>query len=242
MIIETIPLNRLAFAFIPAFMVIIIMIRWQLSYYRALYGMGRMLLQLLVVGFFLNTLFLSQYALLTLGILMLMMLFAGWISLSPLPEQRRTLFLPALSSVVLASSLCLIVVIFAVLNLEPWNQPRYIIPLGGMIIANAMNSISLSAERFFAELGHGKDSEQAGYQAFSAALIPNINTLFAVGIVSLPGMMTGQILSGVSPFIAARYQIMIMCIVFASSGLASANFVHRLKKRMNADKPRVNLS
>ncbi len=231
MTIETIPLTRLAFAFIPAFLVILVMIRWQLSYRRALYGMARMLLQLLVVGFFLNTLFLSQYALLTLSVLSLMMLFAGWISLSPLPEQRRSLFLPALISVALSSSLCLAVVVFAVLDLQPWNQPRYIIPLGGMIIANAMNSVSLSAERFFAEQTHGKNSDQASKQAFNAALIPNINTLFAVGIVSLPGMMTGQILSGVSPFIAARYQIMIMCIVFASSGLASAYFVYRLKNR-----------
>jgi putative ABC transport system permease protein len=56
-------------------------------------------------------------------------------------------------------------------------------------------------------------------------MIPNVNALFAVGIVSLPGMMTGQILAGVSPFIAARYQIMVMCMVFASAGLASAIFL-----------------
>jgi len=56
-------------------------------------------------------------------------------------------------------------------------------------------------------------------------MIPNVNALFAVGVVSLPGMMTGQILAGVSPFIAARYQIMVMCMVFASAGLASAIFL-----------------
>jgi putative ABC transport system permease protein len=56
-------------------------------------------------------------------------------------------------------------------------------------------------------------------------MIPTINMLFAVGLVSLPGMMTGQILSGVSPFIAARYQIMVMCMIFASSGLSAACFL-----------------
>ena len=61
--------------------------------------------------------------------------------------------------------------------------------------------------------------------AFNASLIPTINMLFAVGLVSLPGMMTGQILSGISPFIAARYQIMVMCMLFASSGISAACFL-----------------
>ena len=71
--------------------------------------------------------------------------------------------------------------------------------------------------------------KQARNVAFQASMIPNVNALLAVGIVSLPGMMTGQILSGVSPFIAARYQIMVMCMIFASAGISSAYFLYLAK-------------
>ncbi|MCF6190181.1 MAG: ABC transporter permease [Cocleimonas sp.] len=60
------------------------------------------------------------------------------------------------------------------------------------------------------------------YIAFRTAMIPITNSLFAVGLVSLPGMMTGQILSGVDPLVAVRYQIMVMAMVFASGGISSA--------------------
>jgi len=68
--------------------------------------------------------------------------------------------------------------------------------------------------------------------AYRAAMIPVINSLFAVGLVSLPGMMTGQILSGVSPLTAARYQIMVMCMIFASAGISTAIFLALGRKRV----------
>jgi putative ABC transport system permease protein len=63
-------------------------------------------------------------------------------------------------------------------------------------------------------------------------MIPVFNALLAVGIVSLPGMMTGQILSGVSPLIAARYQIMVMCMIFASAGISTAVFLALIRHRV----------
>jgi len=104
------------------------------------------------------------------------------------------------------------------------------VPLAGMIFASAMNSISLAGERISAEIDRGLPFDQARITALRAALIPITNSLFAVGLVSLPGMMTGQILSGVSPFIAARYQIMVMCMMFSSAGLSSAIFLILIKK------------
>jgi putative ABC transport system permease protein len=68
--------------------------------------------------------------------------------------------------------------------------------------------------------------------ALRAALIPITNSLFAVGLVSLPGMMTGQILSGISPLIAVRYQIMVMCMIFSAVGLSSSFFLILIKKKM----------
>jgi len=94
-----------------------------------------------------------------------------------------------------------------------------------MIFANAMNAISLAAERFTSELAHQQTYSQARNIAFGTALIPITNSLLAVGLVSVPGVMSGQILSGITPVIAARYQIMVMCMLFASAGLSTVLFL-----------------
>lgn len=92
--------------------------------------------------------------------------------------------------------------------------------------------VSLAAERLQAELRRGDDYLTARDTAMQAALIPIINALFAVGLVSLPGMMTGQILSGVSPLIAVRYQIMVMLMIFGSTGMATALFLVLIRAQM----------
>ncbi|MCK4841350.1 MAG: ABC transporter permease [Methylococcales bacterium] len=223
--IETIPLTNLAYSLIPVLIVLLIFIKWKIKITHTLYAMSRMLLQLLVIGFFLNTIFESDSALITLTILIIMLLFSSWIALNSIKEQRKEFFSKASLALFLGSGITLAIVVIAVLELNPWYQPRYVIPLGGMVLANAMNSISLAAERFQAEISNNKNIIKARNIAFNASLIPTINMLFAVGLVSLPGMMTGQILSGISPFIAARYQIMVMCMLFASSGISAACFL-----------------
>jgi putative ABC transport system permease protein len=94
-----------------------------------------------------------------------------------------------------------------------------------MIFANSMNTVSLSAERFVAEMERDVSYIQARQTAMQAAMIPQVNALLAVGLVSLPGMMTGQILSGVDPLIAVRYQIMVMCMIFGGAGMATAIYL-----------------
>jgi putative ABC transport system permease protein len=105
------------------------------------------------------------------------------------------------------------------------------IPIAGMIFSNAMNAISLAGERLYSELGHHEDYTRARNTAFQAAMIPVTNALLAVGLVSLPGMMTGQILAGTSPLIASRYQIIVMCMIFSSAGISTAMFLALLKHR-----------
>lgn len=231
--IETIPLNNLAYTFIPVISVLVIFIKWKLNTAHAVYSMSRMLVQLLIVGYFLNVIFASDSAQIILFILMIMLLFSSWIALGSVKQNRKQLLGKAALSLFVASGFTLLIVIVGVLELTPWYQARYIIPLGGMILANAMNSISLAAERFQSELENNNDRIRARNIAFNAAMIPTINALLAVGLVSLPGMMTGQILSGVSPFIAARYQIMVMCMIFASSGISAACFLTLVKKDFN---------
>jgi putative ABC transport system permease protein len=158
-------------------------------------------------------------------LLMLMVLFSSWIALGNIKEQRLLLLKRTMLSVAIGGGVTLMVITQGVLTLQPWYQVQTMIPLAGMIFANCMNSVSLSAERFYTELSREADYIQARKTAFQASMIPNINALFAVGLISLPGMMTGQILSGTSPFIAARYQIVVMCMVFASAGISSACFL-----------------
>ena len=229
--IETIPLTNLAFILIPVTVVFIILLRWRLNTTYGLYAIGRMLVQLLAIGYFLNTLFESNSAYISVSILTVMLLFASWIALNTVADKRKQLFLSAVLSLAVACGFTLVIIVVAVLELNPWYEPRYLIPLGGMILANAMNSISLAAERFQSEINNQTERVQARNKAFNAALIPTVNMLFAVGLVSLPGMMTGQILSGISPFIAARYQIMVMCMMFASSGISAACFLTLVKKK-----------
>ena len=134
------------------------------------------------------------------------------------------------SAITLGGTFNLFIVFAAVLNLHALYTPTIMIPRAGMIYANAMNAVSIAIERFDYEREKGS-YEQARFLAFKAAMIPQINVLLAVGLVSLPGMMTGQILSGVSPLIAARYQIVVMAMVLGSSGISTILFLLWQKNR-----------
>ncbi len=235
MTIEIIPFERLLITFVPTFFVIALMRCWGLAYGKACYSIFRMLLQLMLIGYALIMIFESDSSLVTLGVLLVMMLASSWISLNTLTDERGCealstgarlqLFSKAILAVLFGGGLMLALVTQLVLQLEPWYMPRYMIPLAGMIFATSMTSISLAGERLQSELRSGQVYDAAQKTAFNTAMIPNINAMFAVGLVSLPGMMTGQILSGVSPFIAARYQIMVMCMLFAAAGISSVLFI-----------------
>ncbi len=228
--IQTIPILSLTIAVIPVAALIIVLHRWSLGAGNAAYSVGRMLVQLLLIGYLLVFLFESDSGWITGGVLVIMVVAASWIALRTLPDQRVDLFVYAIASISIAGGLTLFLVTQMVLKLSSWYSPQQVVPLAGMIFATAMNSISLSAERLTAELERGVEYIEARGIALNAALIPIVNSLFAVGLVSLPGMMTGQILSGVSPFVAARYQIMVMCMLFTASGFSSILFLIAARK------------
>jgi len=223
--ISTIPLINLSLAFIPAIAVIAIMFRWGLDFKSSLYAMGRMLLQLFLVGYCLSYIFEARSSWIVVMVLAVMVSFSSWIALRTVKPKRRILLKKAFLAIITGGGITLFLVTRVVLRLDPWYLPRYMVPLAGMIFANSMNGISLAAERLEAELGQNKPYTKARNIAFGASIIPIINSLFAVGLVSIPGMMSGQILSGISPFIAARYQIMVMCMIFGSVGMSSACFL-----------------
>lgn len=230
---QTISLISLSFAFIPVVIVVGILYWWSLDANNAVYALVRMLVQLMLIGYVLAYIFETDSALVVLGVLSAMLLISSWISLRSLHQRNALHFLTILASITAGGVFTLALVTQAVLDLNPWFSPRYMVPLAGMIFANAMNTVSLAAERFESErrqLGY-KESRQV---ALRAALIPLINSLFAVGLVSLPGMMTGQILSGVPPLIAARYQIVVMCMIFGSAGIAAVCYLVLIERKHEA--------
>ena len=227
--IQTIPFSNLALVFIPVLIVLAIIWKWKLDVKNSVYAMSRMLIQLLLVGYFLVFIFEYDNFLIVTFVLSIMLLVSSWIALRTLSIPRRLLYFKSFCAISLASVTILLLVSQGVLELHPWYSADKIIPLAGMVFASSMNSVSLAGERLEAEIKRSESFEQARIIAFKASLIPITNSLFAVGLVSLPGMMTGQILSGVSPFIAARYQIMVMCMLFGSAGISSAIFLTLLR-------------
>lgn len=229
--VQEIPLLNLSLSFIPALLTLAILYRWAHDYRRKLYALIRMPAQVLVLGYVLAYVFLAENAWLVVAVLAVMVLASGWIALHALRIPRRILYTRAIGSIALGSGFTLLFSTQGVLGLDPWYQPQYMIPLAGMICATAMNSISLAAERFETEIEKGSGYKTARNVALRISLIPITNSMSAVGLVLIPGIMTGQMLSGVSPHIAARYQIMVMCMSFASAGLSSACFVALLKSQ-----------
>ena len=222
--LQTLALTDVAIALIPVAVVALLMSRWLDDKRQVLYATVRMLLQLLLVGYALQILFEQDLPLVSMSVVLLMIIVSSWIALRPVKHHTRKHFLSVLWAIAIGGTLNLALVIFGVIRPDEWHQPALLIPLAGMIYANAMNSVSLAAERYQSDRVN-RTHREARDSAFSAAMLPQINSLLAVGLVSLPGMMTGQILSGVSPLIAVRYQIVVMCMVLGSAGISTAIYL-----------------
>ena len=223
--LQVIPFANLLAAFAPSLVLIEVMRRWSLGARSALYANVRMLLQLLAVGYVLTFVFETDQPAVVALVLLVMIGASSWIALRPLRREGMGSYPCVLVAISSCGGAMLAIVTQLVLDLPRWFEPHVVVPLAGMIFANAMNTVSLGAERYEAELRGGAGPAEARRTALDAALIPQINGLLAVGVVSLPGMMTGQILSGVDPLVAVRYQIMVMCMVFGSGGLSAALYL-----------------
>ena len=213
---------------IPVILVCSIYIYWADSPREVIYASLRMTIQLVAVGYVLISIFENPSPLISAFIVSIMLAVAAWISIRPV--RQHNIIIPAVTALGLSVGLHLCITIFLVLKIPTWYEPKILIPIAGMFFANSMNSISLAAERFFSEL-ENNNLQQAKLTAFKAAMIPQINGLLAVGLVALPGMMTGQILSGVSPLIAVRYQIVIMTMILGTTGLGAAIILHLLARK-----------
>ncbi len=229
--VQAISTLGLIWAIVPTVIVIGILYWWALDARGSLHAVVRMLIQLLLIGYVLRYIFEAERPGVIVFILAVMLVAASWIALRPLKHKQPHLYRNALGAILVGGTLTLGLVTQVVLDVQPWFLPRYVVPLAGMIFASSMNAVSLAAERFEAECDRACSYTDARNTAFQSSLIPVTNSLFAVGLVSLPGMMTGQILSGVSPLVATKYQIVIMCMVFGTSGISAALYLVLAKGR-----------
>ncbi|WP_432735294.1 ABC transporter permease [Maridesulfovibrio sp. FT414] len=209
-------------------------------------GVVRSFVQLLVMGYLLKIIFGLNNALLVLALYAFMTVFAVHIIHGRVKEKNVSYLMPTGLSMIVSYSLVTVVVTRFVIGAQPWWEPQYFIPIGGMIAGNSMNTLALSLERFFSELRnrrdevemmlcHGADSREATAEIFRnslrAGMIPAINSLMGVGLVFLPGMMTGQILAGADPEEAVRYQIVVMFMLVASTALSSIIVLLLVRRR-----------
>ncbi len=215
----------LGLALAPVLLVAAIYARWMGRAGQVLMATLRMVLQLLLVGYALQYVFAQDARPLSLAVLVLMIGVSTAIALRPLAQRDSSHWQAALLAIGVGGTLTLAWVMGVVLQTSNWHLPGVLIPLAGMVYANGMNAVSLAAERFAAEIKRGESYTEARRQAFGSSMLPQINGLLAVGLVSLPGMMTGQILSGVSPLIAVRYQIVVMCMVLYSAAIGAALYL-----------------
>ena len=204
---------------------------------RLVIGAMRAVAQLVLVGYVLVSLFALNRWYLVVAALLLMLLVATQAAVTRQPGARRRLVMITGVAMLVASGLTLLYISTLVVRVAPWYNPQYMIPLFGMIVGSAMNAAAIAAERLHSEITarraeieaylalgahYHHASQHAVRQAMRASLIPTVNGLMVVGVVTLPGMMTGQILAGASPLIAIRYQIVVVFMQAAAVAMTTA--------------------
>jgi putative ABC transport system permease protein len=189
---------------------------------------GRTILQLLVLGYVLDFIFAVDNAWAVLAILAAMLTITAIVARNRI-SQKIPYVLPMVWGAILVST-ALTLVYTSLLILQPnrWFEPRYVIPLAGMVLGNAMNAAAIAGERLVStintmpveiethlSLGATPDQAVSQYrrEAIRAALLPTLNQMMLVGMVAIPGITTGQLLAGIKPLDAVSYEILIIFMV-----------------------------
>jgi putative ABC transport system permease protein len=207
---------------------------------RLLVASGRMTVQLLLVGLVLKWIFqLSRWEA-VLGFALLMVATAGIAAVGRTEHRYAGVWVDSILSVWVSSWAIMAIALLAIFRVEPWYNPQYSIPLLGMVLGNTLNGVSLGLERLGQELAGHRDRVEALLalgatrweaarlpiqQAVRTGMIPTLNSMAVTGIVSLPGMMTGQMLSGVAPIEAVKYQIVIFFLIASATALGTVGVV-----------------
>lgn len=209
------------------------------------WGTIRTFAQLFLVGYVLQYTFKIESFVLTLVLYTSMVFWATHAIQSRTKEDSVSIFSPIFISMIISYTVITILVTAVIIQVKPWHKPQYFIPISGMIIGNSMTAIAISLERLFSDIKNQRDQIEllfslgATYQeatveifrdAIQSGMIPSINAMMTVGLVKLPGMMTGQILGGVNPLMAIKYQIIVMLTLVASTAIGNVIVVCIVRK------------
>ncbi len=253
-----ISVNQLLTAFIFV-LILLFVVKWEKigNEWEIILANIRMTVQLILVGYVLTYIFANPGMIFSLLILLLMQGFAIQNIYGRVKYISTDLKKIVATAMFTGTVITIFYFILIVINLKPWYQPQYFIPLAGMLIGNSMTGISLGVEGLIngikdnhsmienALMLGGKPeliTKDITGRAFYQAILPTINSMMGMGIVFLPGMMTGQILAGAAPLTAIKYQIAIMLGILGSVTLtvyimikwgAKTFFNERLQLKIN---------
>lgn len=230
---------------------------------RLLLAALRSVVQLMLLGLVLKWIFASEGPWMVLAMMVLMALIAGFEAVRRTTYRMRGVLGASMGVMLLTSMVITFYGVVAVIRVDPWYAPQYAIPILGMVLGNTLTGISLGLETLLGGysrdreqvellLAHGATRQEASRdivrQAVRTGLIPILNAMVAAGLVSIPGMMTGQILAGQDPAAAARYQIFILFsiaggvalgtvgVAFAATRLAFDNRGRLRSERIDASR------
>lgn len=255
------PLSPADLALAASLVLLLGLLSWKLQL-----GLGRQLaiasirttVQLLLIGQVLRLLFAHAHPAYVLAISLVMLLAAGR---EVVARQHRRIggysgWLIGTGSMFLSSFTIIVLALLVIINNQPWYAPQYAIPLLGMLLGNTMSGVALGMERMTETVWQqrtiieqrlllGQTANEAVLeirrQAIRAAMMPIINSMATTGLVSLPGMMTGQILGGSSPMEAVNYQILIMFLICAGTGFGATTAILGVERRLFDARHRLRL-
>ena len=238
---------QLAFGLVFILIAVLASLAYSLKLEKDLFvGTVRTFVQLFIMGYVLKYVFAMSSIYLVLLVFGFMIFFAAWTISGRVKDKQIPFFFPVFLSMIFSYFIVSFMVTALIVEVKPWWEPRYFIPLGGMVIGNSMTAIAISIERLIGELKTkraeiemklclGADSREASRQilqnAMQAGMIPSINSMMGVGMVFIPGMMTGQILAGSDPLTAIKYQIVVMVMLTGSTALGTLLAVLLVRKR-----------
>ncbi len=225
---------------------------------QLLWAALRMTVQLLLVGLVLRLVFKAASPAATLAIVALMIAAAAReVAVRPASRLKGAGNFQIGACVVgLASTATVVLALLTAIRPQPWYDPRYAIPLMGIVLGSVLNSASLGLDSFFggvatgraaieARLALGASSRQALAElvrtSIRRGMIPIINQMSAAGIITLPGIMTGQLLAGMDPVEAVKYQILLLFLLAGAGGLAAAGAVYLAAHSVTDERQRLRL-
>ncbi|AQR95717.1 ABC transporter permease [Clostridium saccharoperbutylacetonicum] len=233
---------RLSIAYVFVFIMLIIFKARGIKRERQIIiASTRMTIQLIIMGYILMFVFNNPSWWLTSIMIVVMISFAIYNSIKRVKynmsyELKKIIAFAMTFGALLTATFFIIII----LGVQPWFNPQYFIPISGMIIGNSMTGIALGANKLCSSIEEKRieienslmlgaspaaATKEIVNNSFDTAILPTMNNMLTMGIVSLPGMMTGQILSGTFPITAIKYQIGIMLAILGSTAVSTVIFV-----------------